>query len=179
MGLNIQRIGFAIVDVSNPFSATVTIYKKNAALSGGTGIIETEENYAYLGAMKYGLMIFDITDKNSPLLKSTFLTSTLYSDTNPDPGKYNARGMAVKNDLVCLCYDGGGLRIINALDKLTPRQTGRCSNPDLNGKPRAYIKIVLDGSTIHAAVDFCDMEVINVSDTANIQLISWWNTWNC
>lgn len=95
--------------------------------------------------MKNGLMIFDITDKTLPVQKSAFLPSITFPDPNPDPNKYNARGMAVKNDIVYLCYDAGGLRIINAVDKLNPRQTGKFSNPDMNGKPRAYNNIVLDG----------------------------------
>lgn len=179
LGLNIQSPGFAIIDVSNPSSATVKSYWRNVALSGGTGIIETEGNYAYLGAMKNGLLIFDVTDKSAPILKSAFIPSIVFPDTNPDPNKYNARGMAVKNDLVYMCYDAGGLRIINAMDKLNPRETGRFSNPGLNGKPRAYNNIVLDGTIVYAAVDFCGMEVINVSDTSSIRLMSWWNPWNC
>lgn len=49
----------------------------------------------------------------------------------------------------------------------------------MNGKPRAYNNIVLDGSYVYAAVDYCGMEVLNVSDTSNIKLSSWWNPWTC
>ena len=84
----------------------------------------TGGNYAYLGAMKNGLKIFDISDKNLPVLRSTFIPSISYPDANPDPAKYNARGMAVKNNIVYLCYDAGGIRIINTTDKLNPKQTG-------------------------------------------------------
>lgn len=174
-----QNPGFAIIDISDPLNAVVKSYWSNASLTGGAGIIETEGNYAYLGAMKNGLMIFDITDKTLPVPKSTFVPSISFPDPNPDPAKYNARGMAVKNDIVYLCYDAGGLRIINTADKLNPKQTGKYSNPDLNGKPRAYNNLVLDGAYIYVAVDYCGMEVLNISDTANISLTSWWNPWNC
>jgi hypothetical protein len=178
-GTAVQNPGFAIIDITNPATAVVKTYWSNTAVTGGAGIVETEGNYAYLGAMKNGLMIFDITDKTLPVLRSTFIPSINYPDLNPDPNKYNARGMAVKNDIVYLCYDAGGLRIINTVDKLNPRQTGKYSNPGMNGKPRAYNNVILDGSYVYAAVDYCGMEVLNVSDTSNISLTSWWNPWTC
>ncbi|MEP7254917.1 MAG: hypothetical protein ABI666_04025 [Ferruginibacter sp.] len=178
-GTAVQNPGFAIIDVTNPANAVVKSYWSNSSFTGGAGIVETEGNYAYLGAMKNGLMIFDITDKTLPVLKSTFVPSITFPDPNPDPNKYNARGIVIKNDIVYLCYDAGGLRIINTIDKLNPRQTGKYSNPDLNSKPRAYNNIVLDGFYIYAAVDYCGMEVLNVSDTSNIKLSSWWNPWTC
>jgi len=178
-GTAAQSPGFAIIDVSDPANAFVKSYWANSSLSGGAGIIETEGNYAYLGAMKNGLMIFDVSDKALPALKSSIVPSIFYPDPNPDPAKYNARGMIVRNDIVYLCYDAGGLRIINATDKLNPRQTGKFSNPDMNGKPRAYNNLVLDGSYVYAAVDYCGMEVLNVSDSSNIKLTSWWNPWKC
>lgn len=179
LGLNIQSPGFAIVDISNPIVAFVKSYWIDATLTGGTGIIETEGNYAYLGAMKNGLKIFDISDKNLPVLRSTFIPSISYPDANPDPAKYNARGMAVKNNIVYLCYDAGGIRIINTTDKLNPKQTGKFSNPVMNAKPRAYNNVILDGMYLYAAVDYCGLEILNVGDTSNISLTSWWNPWNC
>lgn len=178
-GTAVQNPGFAIIDVTDPANAAVRSYWTNTAVTGGAGIVETEGNYAYLGAMKNGLYIFDITDKTLPVKKSVFIPSLYFPDASPDPNKYNARGMVVKNDIVYLCYDAGGLRIINVTDKQNPKQTGKFSNPDLNGKPRAYNNMVLDGSTVYAAVDFCGMEILNVIDTSNIKLISWWNPWNC
>lgn len=179
LGLNIQNAGFAIIDVSNPAAAFTTYAWQSSNAGNGAGSIETEGNYAYLCAMKNGLMIFDITNKSAPVYKSTFVPSIYYPDANPDPAKYNARGLVVKNNIVYLCYDAGGLRIINVTDKLNPRQTGRYSNPDMNGKPRAYNNIIVDGSTIYAAVDYCGLEVLNMADTSNIHLTAWWNPWNC
>lgn len=179
LGINIQNPGLAIIDVSNPAAAFVTYAWQSSNAGNGAGSIETEGNYAYLCAMKKGLMIFDITNKTAPVYKSTFMPSIYYPDANPDPAKYNARGLIVKNDIVYLCYDAGGLRIINATDKLNPRQTGKYANPDMNGKPRAYNNIVVDGNIIYAAVDYCGLEVLNITDTANIRLTAWWNPWNC
>ena len=179
LGINIQSPGFAIIDVNDPAAAFVHSYWMDAALTGGAGIIETEGNYAYLGAMKNGLKIFDIANKNLPVLKSTFIPSIAFPDPNPDPAKYNVRGMVIKNNIVYGCYDAGGIRIINTTDKSNPRQTGKFSNPVMNGKPRAYNNVILEGNYLYAAVDYCGLEILNVSDTANISLTSWWNPWNC
>lgn len=174
-----QSPGFAIIDVLDPLNPVIKKVWSNAALNGGTGIIETDGNFAYLGAMGNGLMIFDISDKSNPVLQSVFKPSVYFPDNNPDPAKFNARGMTIKNNIVYLCYDAGGLRIINVTDKQHPRETGHYANPVLNGKPRAYNNIVVDGATAYIAVGYCGLEVLNISDTSAISLKGWWNPWNC
>jgi hypothetical protein len=178
-GTALQNPGMAIIDVSDPLNATVKSVWKDVTKTDGAGIVETDGNYAYLGAMKSGMMIFDITDKSLPILKSVFVPSILFPDPNPDPAKFNARGMAIRNDLVYLCYDAGGLRIINVTDKQNPVEAGKYSNPEMNGKPRAYNNIVLDGSVAYITVDYCGMETLDISNPSNIRLLSWWNPWNC
>lgn len=174
-----QNPGMAIIDVSDPVNASIQSVWKDASRISGAGIVETDGNYAYLGAMKSGMMIFDISDRTSPVLRSVFVPSILYPDPNPDPAKFNARGMVIRNDLVYLCYDAGGLRIINVADKQNPVETGRFANSAMNGKPKAYNNIVLDGSVAYITVDYCGMETLDISNPSNIRLLSWWNPWNC
>lgn len=174
-----QSPGMAIIDVSNPENPSFKSFWSDNSKTGGSGIVETSGNYAYLGAMGNGLIILDITNKSLPVVRSIYQPSILYPDPNPDPKKYNARGMDIINDLVYLCYDAGGLRIINVSDKMQPVETGRYSNPDMNGKPRAYNNVVVDGSLAYLAVDYCGMEVVNISNPAACSLVSWWNPWNC
>jgi hypothetical protein len=176
---NSQPAGMAIVDVSNPVSPFVTDFIKLDTLFGGSGIVKADGNYAYLGAMTHGLVILDISDKYNIQFVSQFKPSIYYPDPNPTPSFYNARGLEVKNDIVYLCYDAGGLRIINIQDRYNPVETGRYSNPVMNGLPRAYNNIVLDDTLAFIAVDYCGMEVLNVSDTANITLHGWWNPYDC
>ena len=174
-----QNPGMAIVDVTSPATASATDVWKSSVPGGGGGIVKVEGRYAYFGAMKQGLMIFDVTDKHHMVFVSQFVPDIRFPDPNPDPKKYNARGMEVRNGVVYLCYDAGGLRIIDTADKQHPVEIGRFSNPTLNGKPRAYNNIVLDGSLAYIAADYCGLEVLNVSDPAHISLTSWWNPWNC
>lgn len=178
-GTSSQAAGVAIVDISTPSNAVVTAFWKNTQPDGGAGIVAVEGNYAYLGAMKYGLITLDISNKQQIKFVSQFIPDLAYPDAKPDTSKYNARGMVVKNDIVYLCFDAGGLRIINVADKTHPKETGRYSNPAVTGRPRAYNNIVVDDSLAYIAVDYCGMEILNVSDAANIKLTSWWNPWNC
>lgn len=170
--------GMAIVNVENPVAPITTDYWTHTEPSGA-GIVKVEGDYAYLGAMLNGLIILDISDKSDIKFKSEFMPDINYPTSNPNPDLYNARGMEVKNSIVYLCFDAGGMRIINAIDKSNPKETGRYSNPLLNGHPRAYNNVVLDDSYLYITVDYCGLEVLDISDTSDIKLIGKWNPYNC
>lgn len=174
-----QNAGMAIIDVFVPFDPSVMDYWELPSSGGGSGVIKVEGNYAYLGAMKFGLIILDITDKSNIKVSSKFVPDINYPTAGPNPDLYNARGMEVKNDIVYLCYDAGGIRIINVSDKTKPKETGHYSNPALNGKPRAYNNLVLHNDLLYVAVDYCGLEVLNIKDTSNIKLFGKWNPYNC
>lgn len=179
---NPQQAGMAIIDVTSPFFPFMTDYYVVTTSASGAGIVKTSGNYAFLGAMQSGLVILDISDKYDIQFVSQFIPDINYPASNPDPAKYNARGMEVKDDLVYLCYDAGGLRIINCSDKFNPVETGRYANPALFlpfNLPRAYNNIVVNDTLVYVAVDYCGMEILNVSDTAYITLQGWWNPYNC
>jgi hypothetical protein len=176
---NNQASGMAIVDVSNPSSPVMKSFWTMPASTGGSGIVETEGNYAYLGAMGNGMVILDISNKSSISFVSKIVPEINYPTPNPNATLYNARGMVVKNDIVYLCYDAGGIRIINCINKSAPKETGRYSNPALNGHARAYNNLVLDDTLLYVAVDYCGLEVLNIKDTSNITLAGKWNPYNC
>ncbi len=177
---NPQQGGMAIVDVTNPLSPIVTDSYVVPSSGSGGGIVKVEGNYAYLGAMQSGLIVLDITDKSNITFASQYIPDINYPDSNnPNAALYNARGMEVKNSIVYLCYDAGGIRIINCTNKLAPVQTGKYSNLLLNGKPRAYNNVILDDSLLYVTFDYCGLVVLNVSDTSNITEIGWWNPNNC
>jgi hypothetical protein len=179
---NPQKAGMAIVDVTNPIVPTVTDSYVVPGSGSGAGIVKVEGNYAYLGAMKSGLVILDVTNKNNITFVSRFIPDINYPAPNPNPNYYNARGLEVHNSIVYLCYDAGGLRIVNCANKSTPVETGRYANPALYipfNLPRAYNNIVIDDSLAYIAVDYCGMEVLNISDTNHVVLKGWWNPYNC
>ncbi len=174
-----QPSGMAIVDIDTPEAAYVSDFWTLQGSLGGAGIVAAEGNYAYLGAMGNGLVVLDVTDKNNIVYKSKIVPDINYPTPSPNPDLYNARGMEVKNDVVYLCYDAGGIRIINVADKSKPMETGRFSNPLLNGKPRAYNNCVLDDTLLYVAVDYCGLEIINVKDTSKLSITGKWNPYNC
>ncbi len=180
--INPQQGGMAVVDVTDPAAPVVTDYYVVPSSASGAGIVRVEGNYAYLGAMKSGLVIFDVTDKSNIIFVSQFIPDINFPVANPNPDLYNARGMDVKNSIVYLCYDAGGLRIINCQNKSAPVETGRYVNPVMYtpfNRPRAYNNIVLDDSLAYIAVDYCGLEVLDISDTGNITLTGWWNPYGC
>lgn len=176
---NSQSPGMAIINVSDPASASVVDTWKSSAPDGGAGIVKLDGDHAYLGAMKHGVIVLDVSNKGEITFVSQYVPDINYPTPNPNPDLYNARGMVIRNDVIYLCYDAGGLRIINVSNKLKPVETGRYSNPALNGLPRAYNNIVLDDSLVYIAVDYCGLEVLNISDTSHITLTGWWNPYNC
>ncbi len=178
-GTAAQSSGMAIVDVSIPASPMLLDVWISPGPEGGAGIVLVEGDYAYLGAMGNGLFILDVSNPNEIEFISDFVPDIFYPDPNPDSAKFNARGMALRDQIVYLCYDAGGLRIINVSDKENPKETGRYANPALNGLPRAYNNIQVAGELAYIAVDYCGMEVLDISDTSDITLHGWWNPWNC
>jgi hypothetical protein len=176
---NDQNSGLAIIDVTDPENAFVTDVWKNAPSTGGAGIVKVDGDYAFLGAMQHGLIIFDISNKSNISEVSRIVPDINFPDANPDPDKYNARGVDVKDDEVYLCYDAGGIRIIDVSDISNPVQSGEYSLPALDGLPRAYNNCVVNGDRLYVAIDYCGMEILDVSDAANITQMSWWNDWAC
>lgn len=178
-----QQSGMAIIDVTNPLIPVVTDYYIVPGSSNGAGIVQVEGDLAYLGAMSSGLVILNVTDKQNITQVSQFIPDLNYPPiANPDSAKINARGMEVKNGIVYLCHDAGGLRIINCTNPQAPVETGRYANPATYipfNRPRAYNNIVIQDSLAYIAVDYCGMEVLNISDTSNITLHGWWNPYNC
>lgn len=179
---NPQQGGMAIIDVTDPTAALATDFFIVPNSESGAGIVKVEGDFAYLGAMNSGLVILDIADKNNITFISEFVPDINYPVPNPNPNLYNARGMEVKNSIVYLVYDAGGFRIINCSEKSNPVETGRYANPATFvpfNLPRAYNNIVLDDSLAYISVDYCGLEVLNISDTSNILLAGWWNPYNC
>lgn len=176
---NNQASGIAIVDVSDPSKAAVTDFWILPDSVGGAGVIEVEGDYAYLGAMKNGLVILDISNKNNIVFRSRIIPNINYPTVKPNPNLYNARGLAVKNGIVYLCFDAGGIRIINTTNKNTPMETGHFSNPLLNGYARAYNNVTLHNNLLYVAVDYCGVEILDVTDTSKIKMKGKWNPYNC
>ncbi len=74
------------------------------------------------------------------------------------------------------------MRIIDRTDKENPAQVGEYANPltyEPINLPRAYNNVVLNGNTAYVAVDYCGVEVLDISDPSNIELITHYNPHDC
>ncbi|MBI1307874.1 MAG: hypothetical protein GC181_14820 [Bacteroidetes bacterium] len=174
-----QNPGLAMIDVDNPIEPKIKGIWKFSQPTEGSSLVLVQGNYAFLAAFSHGVFILDISDPKNIQQVSQIIPALNFPDSKPDATKINARGMVLEKDVLYLCYDAGGIRVINISDKQSPKETGRYSNPVMTGKPRAYNNAAKYGKYLFAGVDYCGMEVLDVSDTSNIKQVSWWNPWNC
>lgn len=176
--------GLAIVDVTNPAAPIVkdVWVHPPVANSNGSGIVKVEGNYAYLGGMGLGLIILDISNPTNITFVSELALNINFPVVGPNPDLYNVRGMEIKNSIAYVCFDAGGLRIVNCTNKLAPIETGRYANPITYtpfNMPRAYNNIILNDTVAYVTVDYCGLEVLKINDTANITLLDHFNPVNC
>lgn len=177
---NTSKPGIAIVDVSDPAHAVFKDYWYYDAAAGGGGIVKVYGDYAYFGAMRRGLFILNVSDKSNITVTSHLeLAKNWPNPATPDSLKYNARGLELRGNYLYLCYDAGGLRVIDIADKLNPAEIAHYSNPAVFGKARAYNSIVLDDTIAYIGADYCGMEILDVANLANITQLGWWNPWGC
>ena len=179
----VQSPGMAIVDVDEPEAAIVTDFWASPDFSsGGAGVVRAEGDYAYLGGMDNGLIILDVADKEHIAHVRNFKPDLDFPHGPPPPGdtaKFNARGMEIRNDTLWLCYDRGGLRVIDVRDKSAPVEFSRYCNSILTGFATAYNNIILRGNLAFLAIDYCGVEVLDVSDPLHIAQKGWWEPWTC
>ena len=177
---NTQKPGMAIVDITSPATSFVTNLWEYPTVEKGSAYVTVQGNYAFLGAMTKGLIILNISNVNNITYVSEFLPNPNYPLNNPTASQMpNGRGLAVNGNNVYLCYDAGGLRVIDISNINVPSQIGQYINSACLGKQQAYNNIVLNGNLAYIAVDFCGMEILDISNTANITQVGWWNPYNC
>ncbi len=173
--------GLAVIDVDKPAEASVAGVWKDAeegGLGGAGGAVVVDGKTAYLAAMGNGLVVLDVGNPSAIRAMSRLQPPLDFPDARPDRNKINARGLALRKNLLFICYDAGGVRVIDVSDAKKPVEIGRYSNPAMKGRPRAYNNIVLNGSLAYVTVDYVGLEILDVSDPRAIKLVSWWNPWN-
>lgn len=179
-GNAVQAPGLAIVNVSNPTTAALAGIWDYGSVQKGTTYVAVEGNYAYLSGMSKGIYILNISDTANIFLEAEYLPDPNWPKNNPSAVETpNARGMAVRGDILYLCYDAGGIRVINIADKQHPHEVSHYINTAATNKQQAFNHIYLKGDTAFAGVDYCGVEVLDISDTNQIVQLAWWNPYNC
>lgn len=175
-----QMAGLAIIDVSNPLLPNVSDVYVHSGLAGGAGAVVTRGNYAYLAANQNGLVILNISNKSNIQLISSLTLSNNYPHTSMGSGSmYNARGMGLNGNHAYVCYDRGGLRIIDVSNVNAPVQTNQYCFSRLIDKTTAYNNIAIYGNRAYVAIDYYGMEILDITNPNNVSQIGWWHpaTW--
>ena len=174
--------GMAIVDVSDPGKPILIYHQLLDSTTSGAGDIYVNQGILYLGAMQEGVFAFNIEDPTNPVLLSQFIPDIQFPHSSPSPSKYNARGIHMQSEIMYLCYDAGGLRVIDYSDPARPVEVGQYANPatfqPIN-LPRAYNNVIVKDTLAYIAVDYCGIEVVDVSSVEKMNLVSWWNPLGC
>lgn len=140
-------------------------------------MVDGEWPYAYLGAMTAGVILFDVTDTDQLVPLSRYIPDVDFPRDDPNSSSIpNARGLAIRNDALYLAYDSNGLRIIDYTNKTDPKEIRRTLNSALN-KQQAYNNVLLDEDLAYVGVDYCGMEIYNISDPWKLDMIGWFNPW--
>lgn len=178
-GLNPQDAGVAIMDVSDPHNITVLDVWSDPTYSEGGAIVIVDGDYAYLGAMDEGLIILNVSDLSNIQFESHLDLDPNFPGT---PGIFstpNARGMTIRNDTLLVCNDAGGLRMVDVTDKQNPVELSKYVNQYLDAVAQpAYNNALWVDDRAYIPVDYCGLDVVDVSDTS-MQTVAWINPWNC
>lgn len=175
-----QEAGLAIIDVKNPLQAKVTDYYVHPGSSGGAGSVFIQNGLAYLAAMRNGLIILDIQDKNKIVFKSQVkLSNSFPHKDSSNVAAYNARGIWVRDSIAYICYDRGGLRLVDVSNPLKIQQIAQYCFAPLIDKATAYNAICIYEHYAFVSLDYYGMEVLDISNPKNLKQVSWWHpmTW--
>ncbi|KAF0177390.1 MAG: hypothetical protein FD161_2477 [Limisphaerales bacterium] len=173
-----ETAGLAVIDVGSPAQARVAGVWKDSQTNGAGGAVVVSGSTAFLAAMGNGVIALDAGNPAAISVKSRFVPELAFPDKRPDRAKINARGLALQKNLLFLCFDAGGVRVIDVADPGKPVEIGRYSNPAMTGRPRAYNNLVLDGSLAYVTADYVGLEILDIANPRAIKLVSWWNPWN-
>ncbi len=172
--------GMALIDVRRPREpAVISTWRSQIGMRGSAAVVcDPERRRAYLAAMHHGVLSFDISEPGAPRLLSTFQPDPDFPVRDPKPvQRPNARGLALRGDHLFVCYDAGGLRVLDVSDPAEPSEVARYLNRGMKGKQSAYNNIHLDGDTAYAAIDYAGVEVLDITDPRRVRQLAWWNPW--
>ncbi|MFO0817030.1 MAG: hypothetical protein U1A77_03745 [Pirellulales bacterium] len=173
-----ESAGLAVIDVQDPATPKVLGFWKDSQVGGAGGAVVVQDTVAYLAAMGAGVIALDVRIPAQIRVLGRLQPEMAFPDVRPDKAKINARGLAIQKNRLWLCYDAGGVRVIDIADPRKLTEVGRYSSPELNGRPRAYNQIVLHGSLAYVAADYMGMEILDISNPRSIKRVGWWNPWN-
>lgn len=179
LGIFPQNPGLAILDVTDPSDPVILSQWDTTAFQQGAAVVEVQNGIAYLGAMEDGVMILDVSDPSN----IQFISNAIMDENFPHiPGLFshpNARGLSIKGDTLIVANDAGGLRMVDVSDPYNPIEVGKYVNWALDSVAQpAYNNVLLVEDYAYIPVDYCGLDVVDVSDT-NMVGVFWEDPWGC
>ncbi|MCF8238628.1 MAG: T9SS type A sorting domain-containing protein [Saprospiraceae bacterium] len=169
--------GLAILDISMPNQPTLVGIWDSTFFTKGVSHLMVKEDLAYLSIMADGLLILDVSEPEHIQFVSHFLPDITYPAPSTDD--HQSRGLKIRNDSLFLAFDRGGLRILDISDPYAPAEIGKYINLDLNSSAgAAYNDVVIKDNFAICSVDYCGLEVIDLSTTP-MTSDYWYNPWGC
>ncbi len=169
--------GLAILDITNPTTPLIKDIWDSTYFDHGISHLIIDGNYAYLSTMTDGIIILDVSNENNIIFKSHLQLNMNFPA--PSGNAHNARGLKFKNDTLYVCFDRGGLRVVDVTDKSNPTEIYKYINTSLNAQAAAaYNDIAIKGNYAFVSVDYCGLEVIDISSIP-FTSVHWFNPWGC
>ncbi len=169
--------GLAILDISNPAVPVIKDIWDSTAIPHGVNHIVIDGNYAYLSTMEDGIFILNIADENNIYFEGALGLDLSWP--SPSGTAHNARGMMIRNDSLYVCFDRGGLRVIDVTNKNAPSEVYKYINTTLTAvAAAAYNDIAIKGNYAFVTVDYCGLEIIDITTTPFVS-VQWYNPWGC
>ena len=175
-----SKAGLAVVNVKNPRRPKLTSIWTSKMKIQGSAIVEVRGGYAYLGAMREGVYIFDVSNKRQ--IRELSLAKLDINFPKPNPNKVghpNARGLTVRGNYMYVANDAGGLRVVDISDKRKPREISKYILKRSGLKQQAYNNVTLNYPYAYIALDYCGMEIVNIKNPRSVRHVGWWNPWRC
>lgn len=175
-----QKAGMAIINITDPTNVSIEDAWDSTEFNQGAAIAIVEGDYAYLGAMEKGIIVLDVSDKSDIKYVSDYAPDPNWPHT---PGLFstpNARGMIIDGDELYLCYDAGALRVIDISDKQNLTEIGHYINGALDSTAQpAYNNVVIVDDYAYVSVDYCGIDIVDISNPTNPVNAGWVNPWDC
>ena len=176
---NFKPTGLAIIDISDPELAKISSVRLFEGYKGAPHV-EVEGQFAYLSTMEHGILILDVEDKTVIDSLTTYLPDVDFPVPMPTGTIIpNVRFTDRIDNLLYVCFDAGGLRILNVANHNQIQEIGKYINPLHEFTPQAYNSVVIYDSLAYVALDYCGFEILNISDPESISTVAQINPWNC
>jgi hypothetical protein len=174
------RAGLALVSVADPRAPAMRAIWVAPNAGHGASAVATDGRHAYLGAMREGVIVFDLAAPGALRPLAAFRPDPNFPRANPGGLNVPAvRGVTLVGRLLFVAYDAGGLRVLDVAQPARPVEIGRYSNPAMGRKPQPFNAVAVDGRVAYVSVDYCGVETLDISDPRRPRALGWWNPWRC